>query len=248
VPKGTSRSGRTTAFGEINIPIGVLKKNISHTIGMIRHEQCLSARSATRIYPLQKIRSSLIKALCLDVVMQPVAAVQRHTKPNTLRDGKHAKQTVVWNPLWDIAPKGAYYKSKKICSLVTHIASRVPPRKIAHLLERLSICIWKVSRRHFDGLLRSIKAIIATSAESEEICFRKSPETLKRFESLIRNPYRKVRGKRFSRNRICRHDDDMAAMRVSTKVDLVRASLACTKCTVATCVAKWFTPYGVTAS
>jgi len=241
VAKATTSGGRTSAFGLINRPKTELTSGLISAVRRIRHERCQADRSATRVLPVKRLRNDLIKAMFIDVATQPVAAVVRHEKPNTLRRGKHAHQTVVWNPIWDVAPQGAFYKSRKVCSLVTDLVTVSYSADVTHLLERLAINIWRMSKRHFNGLLRTIRAKMAKSTVVVDD-FRKSPEALKRIEALIRNPYRKVRGKRFSRNRICRHDAECAAMRLSFKKELVRESLKCTKCTVPVCAGRWLTP------
>jgi len=231
VPKSTCTGGRTSAFGLINKPTYELTKQLRNVFSDIRHHRCLADNSATRVYPVKRLRNNLISAMHVDVATQPVAAVVRHKEPNTLRRGKHAKQTIVWNPIWDVAPKGAFYKSRKVCSLITDIVMNGSKANIAHLVGRLAINIWRMSKRHFNGLVKSIRARIAQSVESDKI--RKSPEALKRIEALIKNPYpQQVRGKRFSRNRICQHKAEFAALRLSTQVESVRESLKCTKCTV----------------
>lgn len=229
MPKEARSGGRTSAFGLINKPKTDLRREIDRVARHTRHEVSLTERSVTRVLPVKRLRNNLINAMCLNVATQPTAVIVRHKEPNTLRRGKHAQQTVVWNPIWDLAPSGAFYKSKRVCSLVTDVIAHGFRAKISHDLERLAINIWRMSKRHFDGLLRTIRAKMAKLVVTSN--FRKSPEALKRFEALIRNPYQPVRGYRFSRNRVCRHDAEFAAMRLSTKVGLVRESLKCTKCT-----------------
>lgn len=177
--------------------------------------------------------------MSLDVATQPVAAVQRHTSPNTLREGKHAKQTVVWNPVWDVAPGGALRKSRRFCSLVTAICLNYngSSRHTLHKLTRLAINIWHMPMRHFLGLCRSITAEIGHSPEREK--YLKSPEALVGTRALTKNPVLRTANYR-NHVRVCPHDEGCAAMRLSYKIGLVRESLKCTKCTVAACAARWF--------
>jgi len=229
-------------FGLPSKPTDSLVRGIVTSLGDIKHQRCLSELSPLRVFPLKRLRKNLISAMELDIVFQPVAAVHRFNEPKKMQDGRLAKQTVVWNPIWDHAPNGAYRKSKRLSSLVTDVVTRHCGANISHLLERLSINIWRMPMRHFDGICRAIRAklVVAACAASYH---RKSPEALKRSEALISNPYRKVRVNRTARVRNCRHAG-YAAMRLSNDIGLVRDSLKCTKCTVAVCTAKWFTPFG----
>jgi len=220
--------GRTSAFGRFNRPITDLRREIKRALGASRQRKRRADESAEGYYPIKSLRNRLITAMSLDVATQPAATVVRHEVPNTLRRGMHAQQTVVWNPIWDLAPAGAFYKSRRVCSLVTDVIMHGQRANIARDLERLSIVIWSLSKKDFDGMCRRIRAKIARSAETE--MFRKSPEALMRIEALIRNPY-KVRVNRCSRRRRCQHNAGYAAMRLSTDVGLVRESLKCTKCT-----------------
>jgi len=230
VPKGTLSGGRSSAFGHINRPKVVLRGEINKVFQDLKCETHRAVKSATGYLPVKRLRNSLISAMQLSTATQPVATVVRHKEPNTLRRGKHAKQTVVWNPIWDIAPQGAFYKAKRVCSLITDVVMLGSHANISRDVERLAIKIWQMSKRHFDGLVRSIRAKIARSTGVG--LFQKNPEALKRFEALIRNPYLRVRGKRFSRNRRCKHNACFDAMRLSTDVGLARESLRCTKCRV----------------
>jgi len=217
-------------------------RGIATSLSDIKHQRCLSERSSLRVFPLKRLRKNLISAMDLDIVFQPVAAVHRFKEPK-LMQGKLAKQTVVWNPIWDHAPAGAYRKSKRLSALVTDVVTRHCGANISHLLERLSINIWRMSMRHFNGICRAIRAKLVKAACAADY-LRKSPEALKRSEALISNPYRKVRVNRAARARTCRHAG-YAAMRLSDDIGLVRESLKCTKCTVAVCTARWFTPFGL---
>lgn len=194
-----------------------------------------------REFPLKRLRNNLISSLSLQTALEPVGAVIRHEKPNTLRDGKHAKQTIVWNPLWDVAPRGAYYKARRACSLVTDIClNYTEDSKILHELERLSIFIWKLPKRHFDGLLRTIRSKMTSALHRAGL--KKNPEALMLSRQLINHPFLTERVHRFTSNRVCRHNAEFAALRLSKNLGNVRLSLGCTKCTVPACAGKWFTP------
>lgn len=228
VPKGTGACSRTSAFGTLNVPIPFVKQSVRDLLAEIRHQRCLAEKSATRVYPVKKLRAKLFKALSIDVALQPATVEKVVVK--TAENGVKTKKTyTVTNPIWVLAPGGAFYKSKRISSLVTDVVMFGGYSKIAHDLERLSIHIWNMSRRHFDGLVRRIRSKLTSSVESDKI--RKSPETVKRLEALITNPLPRQSRKWFSRNRTCPHKKGYAAMRLSTKVDVVTESHKCKKCT-----------------
>jgi hypothetical protein len=212
---------------------------VGKVLADIRHERCQAERSASRVFPVKRLRNNLIDAMYLNVATQPVAAVKRHSVPNTLREGKHAKQTVVWNPVWDNAPRGALFKAKRFCSLVTAIVLNYTglEQNILPLLKRLSIVIWNMSKRHFLGLCRSIRARMAHDP-LRGLILVKRPEALVRTRALTRNPAQCRENRNFVRKG--QHNAGCAAMRLSTKVELVRYSLRCTKCTIAACAARWF--------
>jgi len=243
IQKGQSKGSRTSAFGMLSIPTDVLVKNIGEVLADIKHERCLAERSASRVFPAKRLRNNLINAMCLNVATQPVGAVKRHLVPNTLNEGRHAKQTVVWNPIWDIAPPGAFLKSRKFCSLVTTIVlNYTGSGGVLQKLKRLAIVIWQMSKRHFMGLCRSIRASMAHNP-LRGLCLVKSPEARARTRALTRNPAQCREKRDFARKG--QHNAECAAMRLSMKMELVRKSLKCTKCTVAVCTAKWFNHAGI---
>jgi hypothetical protein len=90
------------------------------------------------------------------------------------------------SPVWKTAPPGALRKANKLCSLLHTVAVDGWKANISHLLERLSIQIWKMSLRDFNGVCRSIFARIAKA--SRETDFRSSPDPLQRFGTLSNNP------------------------------------------------------------
>lgn len=231
MPKGTSGAGtRTSAFGLYNRPIGCLRNSVRDLLAEVRHRKCQAEQSATRVFPVKRLRNGLIKAMSIDAAMLP-ATVDLTVKSKKKTAKKPEKTIKVTNPMWVLAPKGAFYKSKRICSLVTDIVMFGGNSNLAHDIERMAINIWHMSKRHFDGLCRRIRAKIAQSVESDKI--RKSPETVKRFEALITNPCRKLQVvKWFARNRTCPHKKGYAAARLSTKVELVTWSHKCKRCTI----------------
>lgn len=235
-------STRTRAFGLPCKPRAGLVRDLRSALSSIRHEVSnVSLCSPKRNFPLKRLKNNLVAAMSLDTAMQPVGAVVRHTKPNTLREGKHARQTVVWNPIWDIAPGGAFFKAKKVCGLLTDICMeyRFSTPSIEHDLERLSINIWRMPKRHFKRLCGRIRAKLAQA--SEKALLKKNPEAAERIGALTANPSLRRRGRyRRNRRRICRHGDDgCAAMQRSYKVGIRREILRCTKCIPPVCAGSW---------
>jgi len=224
----------------LSIPVSSLVKRIDEVLTDIKHERCLAERSAYRVFPVKRLRNSLISAMSLDVATQPTGAVIRHKVPNTLNEGKHAKQTVVWNPIWDVAPNGAFLKARKFCSLVTTVVLNYNgSTKVLQKLKRLSIVIWSMSKRHFLGLCRSIRAELAHNPV-KGLCLEKSPEARSRTRALNRNPAKNRENRNFVRKG--QHNAGCAALRLSMKMEKVRLSLRCTKCKLSACAAKWFNP------
>jgi len=233
-PKGAFQvRSRTSAFGLYNKPKKILTTAVRNALGGIKHERCLADKSATRVLPVKRLRNNLIDAMSLNVATQPVMVVSK--EESFVHGVKHTKRVLKPNPIWAVAPQGAYYKSKKICSLVTDIVTiSSTTTKISRDLERLSIHIWNMSKRHFDGIVRRIRARVGITAES--VKFRKSPEAVKGFGTLITNPrLTDVVKYRFSRNRICPHKRGCTAMRLSNKLDLAILSHKCRKCTDLAC-------------
>jgi len=90
------------------------------------------------------------------------------------------------NPIWDVAPKGAYYRARRVRSLLLPIVTGGHRAHISHDLERLAINIWSMPVTAFDGLCHRILARIARSAKADKL--RKSPEATVRWRSLTVNP------------------------------------------------------------
>jgi hypothetical protein len=112
------------------------------------------------------------------VVFQRIAGV--------FRDRKSKKQEFQNNPVWDMAPNGAYYKAKRLCSLLHACVSNGNP-PIERDLTRLAINIWRMSKRAFDGLCRRVRSKIVryrAAVENSEI----SPDAVLGFVALSTNP------------------------------------------------------------
>jgi hypothetical protein len=238
--------GRDAPFGNIQLPKPILKKSVRDLLSEVRHQRCLADKSAERVYPLKSLRSKFLKATSLEVVTQPVGCLS--TKYVDLRKGykvpDHCK--VVRNPLWDTAPRGAFYKAKRLGSLVTDIVTVGEGPHLARKIERLAIKIWSMTKRSFDGLCRSIRASLA-QAPGRVHKFRKSPESLLRMRTLSNNPSGNRSKKSYTQYNDARRCASCASWRLSTDVEVVRESLKCKKCTRAVCAAKWLTPSCQTA-
>lgn len=101
----------------------------------------------------KRLRSRFAHALAMDVIYQPVG-ISRETEKD------HSRKEWQANPIWDLAPKGAFYKSKRTCSLLNDIAAYGHKAHILHDMERLSMYVWTMSKRSFDGLCRRIRSKI----------------------------------------------------------------------------------------
>jgi hypothetical protein len=226
VPKARGR--RTSAFGLLNRPKPSLKRDVSDLLAEVRHHRCNADKSATGFIPVKRLRNRVIKALSLETACQPAQAMVEYKSTRNGIETVKIKPEI--HPVWKVAPQGAFYKARRVCSLVTEVALFGVNPRIAHDLERLAINIWRMSKRHFDGLCRRIRVRMTQSVASDKI--RKSPETVKRFEALMTNPFQQWKdGYRCSRHRICSHKRRYAAMRLSTKVEIVTESHKCKKCT-----------------
>jgi len=171
-----------------------------------------------------------MNTMCVQVISAPVEIISPETKIEPKRLRKQSEIAI--NPVWKCHPPGAFYKAKRLSSLITDVVSYGSRGSgVARDLLRLSIYIWNMPIRHFDGLVRRIRTRVRKPFKGSGP--EKDPEALKRFEALIRNPRlaSKPREKRYARYRKCRHIDGFSQMRVSRKLDLVIRSLQCTKCT-----------------
>lgn len=190
-------------------PASHIRKNVASVFQQCAVRRRLLAKPATGNidFPLKRLRSNLAHALLLDVAFQPVLAKSPNFK------GKAKK--LFANPVWDHAPDGAFYKAKRLCSLLQPLVTHGYNAKVEHELERLAINIWRMSKRHFDGLLRRIRSKIVLSS--------KSPEAVQGFVALSTNPILTNRVYWFSRDqRMCAKRADVDACLLSTKVGLVR--------------------------
>jgi len=225
VPKARTNGGRTSAFGWLNKPAETVRKDLFlFYTKELRCKTHNALRAKYGVIPIDRLRSRLTHILELDVIYQPVG---KYTRGNSGSPNKwERKSHVVNNPIWDLAPKGAYYKAKKLCSLTKLMVSGWQfSRKLLHNLERLSINVWNMSKRHFDGLIHQLRAEKAR-------LLKERPEAPLAFGSLIGNPLSREGEIRCTQHRQCQHKVGVTALRLSTDVDLVRLSLLCTVCDI----------------
>jgi len=129
-----------------------------------------------RIFPEKRLRSQLAHVLQLDVLFQPIGWTKAKTGLKFYKN----------NPIWDVAPKGAYYRARKVRSLLLPVVTAGFRANILHDLCRLAINVWRMPKKAFDGLIRRLYARIASSASADK--FKKSPEATERWRSLTVNP------------------------------------------------------------
>jgi len=237
VPNARGRGGRTSAFGQLRKPLTQLRKELNDFFRSHRVKRHNSTQSKFGVLSSDSLRSRLTHILELDVVYQPAGKYVRGN-PGASEKWKRKPHTVM-NPIWDCAPKGAYYKTKRFCSLTRLVCQGyVYSPKLVRDLERLSINMWSMSKGHYDGLIRRIRAEVARLLRESPV----APEPLGR---LTGNPLTREREIWCTLHRHCQHKVGYTAMRLSTRVDLVTQSLLCTRCAIRR-LTKWFTPHGTT--
>lgn len=225
-----------------------VEKNLRNLQAEIRHQRHAVNNTPTiRNFPEKKLRNSLQEALCLPVISQSVEKME----PKKVRDNLDVQRRlrksrdVTLNPVWQVAPQGAFYKSRRVSTLITDVVRYGGFANVTKDLLRLSIHIWNMPKRHFDGLLRRIRVRLYKTAYA--VISQRKPESLVRIGALTNNPRRQPREYGCNRHPKCRHIDGYAAMQLSTKVDLVLETRRCTKCTIRRVSKMLFTQHGVTA-
>jgi len=176
VPLSKRNSRVGGAFGLVAKPRPVLIGEIKKVLDLSRNEVAKVDKNPLRKFPERRLRSRLAHALDLDVLYQPIGWSKSKTGLSYYKP----------NPMWDVAPKGAYYRARKVRSLLLPIVTIGYKANIVHDLERLAINIWQMHKSAFDGLIRRIYARLASSAKSD--VFRKSPEATERLKPLTVNP------------------------------------------------------------
>jgi len=212
VTKSRTAVGRTTAFGLFDRPKRDLVRDLNKALQQCTLEKRKVSNTPYRKFPIKRLRSNLLHAMSCDVVFQPVAGLF----------DKEKKSRFCSNPVWDVAPNGAYYKAKRLCSLSHGIVMNGSNANIVQDLVRLSINIWTMPKRHFDGLCRRIKAKIACYIGSNTPV--KSPEATERLSALTVNPD-SVGERWFARNHDKRHLGVDAGLRLSKKLECAQEAL-----------------------
>jgi len=212
VPKLGTRAGG--AFGLLNKTKIQLQKELEHAYRSVRRVTSHSPQGGIGSKNLKRLRSRFSHAMACDVIYQPV--------------GWYESDRKIWkdNPMWDLAPRGAYYKAKRLCSLLNDIVIHADKCRPLHDLERLSINIWTMSRRSFDGLCRRIRSKIYKSIKDlTTTCVVEEtsrPEATDALGMLTVNPpYGRVMW-RTRRRKSGRKSREIDSCLLSTNVDVVR--------------------------
>jgi len=151
-------------------------QDINKIFDLSRRETERMDKNPYRVFPEKRLRSRLAHAMQLDVLFQPIGW------PKSKTGLKYYKP----NKIWDVAPKCAYYRARKVRTLLLPVVTAGFRAGIERDLARLAINIWRMHRKCFDGLIRRIYAKIASSAKSD--AFKKSPEATVRWKTLTVNP------------------------------------------------------------
>jgi len=184
---------------------------INKVLDLCKREALKTDQNPFRLFPEKRLRSRLAHVMQLDVLFQPIGWPKSKTglayyKPN---------------PIWDVAPKGAYYRARKVRSLLLPVVTGGHRAHISHDLERLATQVWRMPRRAFDGLIHRIYARIASSAKADKE--QKSPEATARWKSLTVNPLftERVLWSNFN-HRTGGYPSDLCRLRLSYQVGAAR--------------------------
>jgi len=181
VPNGTGRVGG--AFGLFDRPIGQLRADLHSLRERCKNAASLNNRPNRVKYPLDRLRHLYAHVMQLDVIFQPLKRWIPVRDELGRMHGKWCEQKFgrkrcsctklqcrafryTDNPVWGKAPDGALWKARKLSSLLNTVVTHGYLCDISRELERLSIVMWTMSKRHFTGLLRRISAKIAESMRS----------------------------------------------------------------------------------
>jgi len=129
-------------------------------------------RPTTGKFPVDRLRRQLASAMELEVIFSPKFVLN---KPTVRTDRKVLRSNWDVAPLWRVAPKSAHIRSNRIASLLHLLVTygwKCPPNKLSHLLERLSINIWKMTDKSFFGLYRSIRSVVLLSEQKSRPLLR----------------------------------------------------------------------------
>lgn len=170
-----ARSGRTSAFGYLNVPLDLLKEEISACLRRCHRKVKQWETPTIGAYPIDRLRRQMAHAMRLDVVFTKKA--MKSTNESGI---SYWERT----PVWKVAQRAHYVKALKLSSLLREIVTYGWKAKIVHDLARLSMNIWTMSLRHFSGLCRKILSKIVAVLRTE----RSSPDPLVRTGALTNNP------------------------------------------------------------
>lgn len=180
--KGVRTSG---AFGLFDRPIPETGERLRKALCRAKELRLQQSNPTTRKYPLNNLRRLFSNILGLDVIFSPrlISCYRNSKMPNSRLPTRK-----VWeiSPVWKVAPPKAVEKADKLCSLLHTIATDGWRANICHDLTRLAINVWQMSFKAFSGLCRKILSKIYKSARDGSSI--KSPDTLRRFSTLSRNP------------------------------------------------------------
>jgi len=150
-----------------------LRKEIESALRSGHGVRCKSPPVDMR--PLQRAKSRLVKAMCLDVIYQPVTA----------------------SHIWDLAPNDAFRRAKRLSSLLNEVTLFGHVAKVQRDLVRISINIWRMHKSAFNGVCRKLRSKIS------ELHWT-SPEAVEWQEALTTNPRLRARVHRCTPHRACR--------------------------------------------
>lgn len=172
--------GRTHIFGLPTRPTPQIGEDLRKHLHRCMREVRKLEYPTTSSFPMKKLRSKLLNIMSCDVAFQPAAG---YFRPK----GEKVKRFTN-NPIWDMAPRGAFYKARRLCSLLQPIVTHGWKNPaIVRDLVRLSINIWRMPKRAFDGLCRRIRVELGNPPKVEK-SNSKRPDALERFRTLSNNP------------------------------------------------------------
>jgi len=133
---------------------------------------------------IDKLRSKFAEIMGLNVCFTP--RVIKEIETPTWKNSRLPSRTN-WNvsPVWRTAPKGAYVKANRFCSLLHVVVRHGFKANIVRLLERIAKHIWRISLRDFSGMCRKIRAKLAHVGVTDQ---GSSPDPLLRPKPLSNNP------------------------------------------------------------
>jgi len=202
------------AFGPPKRSISKIREDLARAFSKARYASNMRKTGGKGSLSLKQLRNCFADALSLNIIFQPVVVACSQNTKSGLKD----------NPVWDHAPRGAFYKAKRLSSLLTLLALHGDRANIEHDLVRLSTQVWNLHRRCFDGLLRRIRARVIC-ADTRSVSNPKRPEATERLNANSKSVY-------FGRVKWCtKHHKyrllkpGMISMRSSNSVGLVQRVL-----------------------